>query len=130
MVKNLKDNTIYFYADGTWVNTTKYSALTDEQRVVFVKKRWECDVAKLESDAATAAATQAATKLSQEQGTYITNLVGQDDRLAKSDGTPAFKEKIEQGLYTPIDLNSDKIYGKPDLFKEPGKFFVYKKKTV
>ena len=130
ILKNLSDETVYFYGDGTWVNITKYKALSDEDKKKFVKKRWECDVAKLESDAATAAATQAATKLSQEQGTYITNLVGQDDRLAKSDGTPAFKEKIEQGLYTPIDLNSDKIYGKPDLFKEPGKFFVYKKKGV
>jgi predicted metallopeptidase len=130
VLKNISDETVYFYGDGTWVNITKYKALSDEDKKKFVKKRWECDVAKLESDAATASATQAATKLSEEQGTYITNLVKQDDRLAKSDGTPAFKEKIEQGLYTPIDLNSDKIYGKPDLFKEPGKFFVYKKKGV
>lgn len=129
VLKNLKDETIYFYADGTWVNITKYSALSDEDKKKFVKKRWQCDTAKLESDAATAAATAAATKLSQEQDTYMNTLVT-DYGLAKSDGSPSFKEKIEQGLYTPIDLNSDKVYGKPELFKEPNKFFIYKKKGI
>lgn len=130
IVKNLTDEDVYFYGDGTWINITKYKSLSDDEKKKFVKKRWECDIAKLESDAATTASTEAANKLSQEQNTYITGLITNDDRLAKSDGTPRFKEKVEQGLYTPIDLNSDKIYGKPELFKEPGKFFIYKKKGV
>ena len=36
VLKNLKDETIYFYADGTWVNITKYSALSDEDKKKFV----------------------------------------------------------------------------------------------
>ena len=52
------------------------------------------------------------------------------NNLERTHGLSLTADNIEVNLgkYDVIDLNSDKIYGNPSLFTEPGKDFVYKQK--
>jgi hypothetical protein len=63
------------------------------------------------------------TELDSKKTEYKNNLVTTHGLSLTADTI-----EVNLGKYDVIDLNSDKIYGNPSLFTEPGKDFVYKQK--
>jgi|688.fasta_scaffold34297_7 hypothetical protein len=110
--KNGKNESILFFDDGIVINA-----------VTKVKKRWSCEALTTPD----VTDQNKITPLKEKQNQHIAAVMKRNQGIVSPENVS--EVDIRAGKYEKIDLNSHPEYGNPDAFPQPGKDFLYLKKT-
>lgn len=110
--KNGKNESIFFFADGTVANT-----------VTKQRKKWSCEALTTPD----VTGQNQNTPLKQEQTAHIDAVKKRNQGIVSPENVS--EVDVRSGKYEKIDLNSHPEYGNPKVFPQPGKDFLYLKKS-
>jgi hypothetical protein len=110
--KNNKGEVVFFFGDGTVSNV-----------VTKVTKKWFCE-ALTKPDISD---QNQISPLQQKQNDHINAVKKRNQGIVSPENVS--EVDVRAGKYEKIDLNSHPEYGNPELFPNPGKNFLYLKKS-